>query len=581
MKRLIEIPEHLRPFVVEQKPELYTSVDHESWRFIMRIGSAFFEKSAHKKYLNGLKETGISIERIPLISEMDKKLSRWGWRAVAVSGFIPPSVFLEFQSLGILAIACDMRKLEHLAYTPAPDIVHEAAGHAPIIADPSYRNYLQAYGNVARRAIFSLKDMEVYEAVRSLSELKEDPESTTDQINAAQLRLDHATAENNYVSEANQLTRMAWWTVEYGLIGDFSNPKIFGAGLLSSVSESYNCFNEKIIKIPFTIDCINVSYDITKPQPQLFVAPNFEVLTKALQEYENTMGYIRGGVEGLAKAKMAQTLTTVELDSGLQISGVLKNFSVDEENSPTFLKYESSVQLSYHDHQVEGHGTETHHHGFSTPIGRVRVGAKFKCASKLSESDLKKLGFYKNKPGVMRFESGAELRGVLISKIKKQGKFLILSFKSCTIKNKTKSLYQPDWGTFDLACGCEIKSVFGGAADRTAFIRSQKSLLNKMPSQKTNLSSENKRQSELYEQIASIRNSKLISKSQIEILSQVFYESNEKYPEDWLLPMNVLEIVWNHKDKTPFFQELITCLELHKRSNEEKRSLIDRGLALL
>lgn len=581
MKRIIDIPEHLMPFIVEQKPELYTPIDHESWRFIMKLSSYFFEKHAHKKYLDGLKATGISVERIPLISEMDKKLRKFGWRVVAVSGFIPPSVFLEFQSLGILAIACDMRKLENLDYTPAPDIVHEAAGHAPIIADPSYRNYLHAYGEVARRAIFSSKDMAVYEAVRNLSDIKENPESSHEQIVDAQKKLDLATADNNYVSEANQLTRMAWWTVEYGLVGDFSSPKIFGAGLLSSLSESYNCFDESIKKIPFSIDCVNVSYDITKPQPQLFVVPSFNVLTSALKDYQKTMAYVRGGVEGLAKAKMAQTTTTVELDSGLQISGVLNNFSVDQENRPTFLSYKSSVQLSYKDHELAGHGTSTHRDGFSTPIGKVKVGLRLICASKLSEKDLKKMGFDNHKSGTMRFESGIELKGKLVSKIKKNGKFIILSFSNCSIKSKSHQLYQPDWGVFDLACGCEVSSVFGGAADRAAFIRSQKTLLTHPPAQKTNLTLENKRQNELYTQVTLIRKNKKLSKENIDTLSQVFYEVNEKYPDDWLLPLNILEVIWKQKEHVPFFQELSACLEVHKRSSSKRRILIERGMALL
>lgn len=113
------IPEYLRPYIVEQDASLYTPIDHASWRFIMKISRAFFAKHAHRKYLDGLAETGISSERIPLIEEMDQCLRKFNWRAVAVSGFIPPAVFMEFLSLGILPIACDMRTLEHLP-TPRP-----------------------------------------------------------------------------------------------------------------------------------------------------------------------------------------------------------------------------------------------------------------------------------------------------------------------------------------------------------------------------------------------------------------------------------------------------------------------------
>ena len=84
---------------------------------------------------------------------------------------------------------------------------------------------------------------------------------------------------------------MHWWTVEYGLIGSLENPKIYGAGLLSSVGESQNCLSDSIKKIPLSIDCINYSYDITEQQPQLFVAKNFSQLTDILYEFEKTMSF--------------------------------------------------------------------------------------------------------------------------------------------------------------------------------------------------------------------------------------------------------------------------------------------------
>src|SRR5690606_28663904 len=123
---------------------------------------------------------GISTESIPKISDMDKKLQDYGWRAVPVSGFIPPAAFMEFQAHGILPIACDMRTVEHILYTPAPDIVHEAAGHAPILIDPDFSKYLNSYAEVASKSILSSEDLALYEAIRNLSDIKESPQSTED-----------------------------------------------------------------------------------------------------------------------------------------------------------------------------------------------------------------------------------------------------------------------------------------------------------------------------------------------------------------------------------------------------------------
>jgi phenylalanine-4-hydroxylase len=437
---LKEIPEHLRPHTAHQDPSLYTPIDHASWRFIMRIAKAFFAKHAHQKYLDGLEETGISSERIPLIAEMDEKLRRFGWRAVGVNGFIPPAVFLEFQSLGILPIACEMRTLDHLAYTPAPDIVHEAAGHAPIIADEEFRAYLRAYGEVSRRAIFSSGDLAVYEAIRDLSDLKENPASTQSMIDAAQRRLTEAVAVNTYVSEATQLARMGWWSTEYGLIGDSLNPKIYGAGLLSSVGESYACLREGVRKIPFTLDCLNTSYDITKPQPQLFVAPNFTTLTRVLEDFASTMAFRRGGIDGLSKAKMGATVTTVELESGLQIGGILNDFHADSAGLIHFLKWQGPVQLAHSDHEIEGQGPEYHREGFSSPIGTV--GGK--STASLDELDLERLGFRTGDKGTLRFDvSGIELKGVYTGKVQREGRNVILSFRDCTISRGSEILYRP------------------------------------------------------------------------------------------------------------------------------------------
>src|SRR3989344_4668408 len=93
------IPEYLRPYIAQQDPALYTAMDHAGWRFILKISRTFFAEHAHKMYLDGLERTGISLERIPLIEEMDAKLRQFKWRAVPVCGFIPSSVFMEFLSL--------------------------------------------------------------------------------------------------------------------------------------------------------------------------------------------------------------------------------------------------------------------------------------------------------------------------------------------------------------------------------------------------------------------------------------------------------------------------------------------------
>lgn len=566
MSRLTnEIPSHLLPFVTEQDPSLYCAIDHANWRFILRISQAFFRTHAHQKYLDGLRETGISTDRIPLIAEMDLCLRKFGWRAVGVVGFIPPAVFMEFQSLGILPIACDMRSPGHLAYTPAPDIVHEAAGHAPILADPTYAAYLREYGEVARKAIYSKNDQEVYEAIRNLSDVKENPNSQEEDIVSAQKRLDNAIASNEYVSEATYLSRMNWWTVEYGLVGDLEDPLIYGAGLLSSVGESYTCLSEKVKKIPLTLDSLNTSYDITRPQPQLFVAPNFEYLTEVLHQMAKTMAFQIGGIEGLTKAKMAETVTTTVLSTGIQLSGVLTRFLTSSKGEIEYLQLTGPCQLSYQNQELEGHSGRHHAQGYGTPIGLLKDGRK---TSDLSEEDLR--------DGLLEFASGIRVEGRFESRLQREGKNILLTFSNCTVSKGDKKFFEPEWGVFDLACGETIPSVFGGAADRGAYVKFSRDYRPVQASQKTNLTSGNKELNQLYQEIRDLRSNR-VSEEMITRLDEIAEQARSQFPEEWLLKLELLEFQKPNKLSKPWMTEF----ESELKSLAQESHLIQRGINLL
>ncbi len=573
------IPDHLKPFIAHQDSSLYTPIDHASWRFILRISKAFFTKNAHPKYLAGLQETGISSERIPLVEEMDAKLKRFGWRAVPVSGFIPPAAFMEFQSLGILPIACEMRTLDHLAYTPAPDIVHEAAGHAPIIADPEFANYLRCYGEVARKAIFSSKDMEVYEAIRLLSDIKENQKSTSVEIENAQTRLDQAVAGVDYLSEATLLARMNWWTVEYGLVGSIDNPKIYGAGLLSSVGESFNCLKSAVKKIPFSMSCIDVNYDITRPQPQLFVTSDFPALSEILEEFAHKMAYRQGGVEGLSKAKRAATVTTVLLGSGLQISGVVERFLTGPNGDVEFLKLAGPCQLAIADQELQGHGPAHHYQGYSSPLGSIAGTGK--TVAELSKKDLEEFGFKGAAAGTLKYSSGIELKGVLGNCIERDGKILVATFEQCRISRGDEVFYQPDWGTFDLAAGGVVTSVFGGAADRGAFLRGTGGFQQKPQQPKCNLTEENRELNGLYAQIRSIREASQPSQSELSQLSAIHAELERKHTDDWLLRLELLEQLRASGLRAIWESTLLERLAEIAESRQDKKEMITRGLELL
>ena len=221
---LDRLPSHLMDLVIEQPYNSYTAQDHAVWRYIMRQNIHYLPAVAHGSYLEGLKKTGISIDSIPQMYGMNRILKEIGWAAVAVDGFIPPAAFMEFQAYNVLVIAADIRPITQVGYTPAPDIVHEAAGHAPIIADPEYARYLVRFGEIGSKAFTSSHDFAIYEAIRLLSIVKADPYSTPEQVRKAEQILDEETRSDAARSELAMIRNLHWWTVEYGLVGEMRAP---------------------------------------------------------------------------------------------------------------------------------------------------------------------------------------------------------------------------------------------------------------------------------------------------------------------------------------------------------------------
>jgi phenylalanine-4-hydroxylase len=315
------LPPHLRRFVVAWRVCGVVLRDHAVWRHILRRLTAHLEGRAHPRYLAGLAATGIGVEAIPSIDEMNLKLATVGWSAVAVRGFIPPAVFTELQSRRVLAIAADIRTHEHIEYTPAPDIVHESAGHAPFIADATYAEYLSRVGEAGFRAIASTEDEAVFEAIRDLSVVKEDPDASAEEIALAEARLEAASSSVRYTSESTRASRLYWWTAEYGLVGKLEDPRLYGAGLLSSIGEAVHCLTPEVKKLPLTADAADVPFDITRMQPQLFVARDFDQLFEVLETFVATLSWKRGGDHGLDEARRARTVNHLVLSGGRELSG--------------------------------------------------------------------------------------------------------------------------------------------------------------------------------------------------------------------------------------------------------------------
>jgi len=576
------LPSHLSRYIVEQDETLYTPEDHSVWRYILRQLQSFLSQHAHPCYLDGLKKTGISTDRIPKISEISKRLEEFGWKAVPVSGFIPPAAFMELQSFGYLPIASDMRTLNHLMYTPAPDIVHEAAGHAPILIDSRFAEYLKAYAQVAKNAIISKEDMDQYEAIRVLSDLKEHPATTEAQILEAERRLDAITKNITHISEAARLGRMNWWTAEYGLIGSLENPKIFGAGLLSSVGEARSCLSEKVRKIPLTIECVEYGYDITEPQPQLFVTPNFENLVSVLEDLANTMAFRTGTISALDKIVAAQTVNTVVLDSELQISGRLTNWiransgGQSEDQKIAYLQFTGPSQLCLDGAELAGHGVRTHAHGFGTPLGHLKSGPS-KPLWAFDDSELARLGIRMGLSTTIEFESGVKVRGTIKGLLRSpKGRLLLISWTECTVTYDSQMLFDPAWGSFDMAVGSSVVSVFGGPADRESFGKTEDFVAKRVP--KKEYSAEVLKKFEVYATIQKVRET---FSGDVGLLTHLFERAKRDAPSEWLLLLEILELSEKLSVAPPWKDSARRELETLAQKNADLRAPIEDGLKIV
>ncbi len=567
------LPRHLQQFIRPQDYSEYSPINQAVWRYVMRKNVDYLSKVAHNSYLEGLQKTGLEIDNIPNMYGMNRILREIGWAAVAVDGFIPPNAFMEFQAYNVLVIASDIRQLEHIEYTPAPDIIHEGAGHAPIIANPEYAEYLRRFGEIGCKAISSKRDYELYEAIRLLSILKEAESSTEQEIASAEKSVEDLQNDMGVPSEMARIRNLHWWTVEYGLIGSLENPKIYGAGLLSSIGESAWCMTDNVEKKPYSIEAADQGFDITKPQPQLYVTPDFAHLSQVLEEFANGMALRTGGLSGIQKLIDSAALGTIELSTGLQISGEFSRV-ISHNEKPVYIQTLGKTALSYREKELVGHGTATHPDGFGSPIGKLK-GINL-AIEDMSPRDLSAYAIYEGEKVTLEFEGDVVVSGEIITGSRNlQGEIILISLRNCTVTFKEEILFRPEWGTYDMAVGKKIVSAFSGPADVRSF-----DLITHVPSSKTIKASVSEQKTKLenrYQQVRDVR----LNKLPFSILHEVFEDVKTNFPKDWLLTVEIAELAANQSQENDFFLQVLRQLESLKTSRPEVAHLISGGLELI
>lgn len=567
---LDKLPKHLKQYIKPQHYEHYTAINQAVWRYVMRKNVDYLSTVAHESYTQGLKRTGISMESIPNMYGMNRILKDLGWAAVAVDGFIPPAAFMEFQAYNVLVIASDIRQLENIEYTPAPDIIHEGAGHAPIIANPEYAAYLRRFGEIGSKAISNAKDFELYQAVRRLSIIKEAKGLAKEEIEKAEKRVDELQQNMGEPSEMALIRNLHWWTVEYGLIGALENPKIYGAGLLSSIGESAWCMTDKVKKVPYSIEAAHTPFDITQPQPQLYVTPDFAFLSQVLEDFANTMALRTGGLSGIQKLIDSKDLGTIELSTGLQVSGNFVSV-ISHNGEPIYFQTKGKSALAYREKELVGQDTMQHESGFGSPVGRLK-GINI-AIEDMSPRDLKAYAIYEGNTVTLDFEGGISVHGKIVTGTRNlQGQIILITFENCQVTYNGKVLFESNDSLYNMAIGERIVSAFHGPADVKSFDLLDHQLSSSISETDNSKADELER---LYQQIRDFRNGKNTTISR----NKVFQQLKEKYPTDWLLSVELYELAMGNHDQG-FAKEIKQYLESIKMENPKLGHLIDDGIAL-
>lgn len=220
----------------------YTEEETGVWRYVYDELEEAHRRRACSLYLEAKRKLGISRDEIPQLIDLDRRLREMtGFRLAPIEGLVETRAFLTWLEKRTMLCTQYVRHHSRPDYTPEPDIIHEVIGHIPNFTNEDFADFSQFIGRGARIA------------------------------NDEQLE---------------QLGRLYWFTVEFGLIEEAGGIKAFGAGLLSSFSELEHAFSDEVERRPFTIEeAIATPYDYSDMQPVLFVIPSYAELKEATREF--------------------------------------------------------------------------------------------------------------------------------------------------------------------------------------------------------------------------------------------------------------------------------------------------------
>ena len=254
--------------VVEQPWDSYTPEDHEVWKILYARQQEVLKGRASDEFLRTQREMGMSPDQIPKFQDINKLLmDATGWQLIGVEGLLPELDFFEHLANRRFPVTWWIRRMDQLDYLSEPDLFHDLFGHVPLLMNPVFANYMAAYGRGG------VKAHGIAEAARAAATTVVDGVEHFDEAKALSLGSDALT----------NLTRLYWYTVEFGLIRQADGLRIYGSGIVSSKGESiYSLESDAPNRIGFNLERImRTKYRIDTYQKTYFVIDSYEQLMEA------------------------------------------------------------------------------------------------------------------------------------------------------------------------------------------------------------------------------------------------------------------------------------------------------------
>ena len=232
-------------YIIKQDFAAYTAEQHSVWAELVGRVLPELEKHAAKEYLEGFQIIGLQRDCLPNLAAISTRLApRTRWSSTPVSGFLPAPAFFEMLAARLFPTTTWLRSRDSLEYTPEPDIFHDVFGHVPMHAHRVFADFLEHYGRVCA----SISDPGVLE----------------------------------------KLGRLFWYTVEFGLIREGNQIKVYGSGLISSHGECQNVIAGNCAVRDFSLDeVLNTPVKVDELHKLLFAVSSFDQIYEAMHEAES------------------------------------------------------------------------------------------------------------------------------------------------------------------------------------------------------------------------------------------------------------------------------------------------------